>query len=75
MQNVFIPLVTAFMVAWLNYSVSQVDRDLKERIADVDISIREAKDDRDKINTERESLLQNSKFHEPVFVSESHLHF
>ena len=56
-KNALIPLVTigtAVMVAWLNYSVSQVDHDLKEKIADVDISIKEAKDEREKINAERE---------------------
>ena len=56
-QNILIPLITvgtAAMVAWLNYSVSQVDHDLKQKIAKVDLSIKEAKDDRDKIKAERE---------------------
>lgn len=57
LQNIFIPVVTvgtATMVAWLNYSVSKVDQGLKEQIASVDIAIREARDEREKINAERE---------------------
>jgi len=57
LQNIFIPLVTvgtATMVAWLNYSISQVDQELKEQIASVDIAIKEARDEREKIVAERE---------------------
>lgn len=56
-QTVIVPLVTvgtATMVGWLNYSVSRVDQELKEQIASVDISIKEAKNERDKIRAERE---------------------
>jgi len=56
-QKVLVPIITigtASMVAWLNYSVSKVDQDLKKQIASVDLAIKEAKDERDKINTERE---------------------
>ena len=56
-QNVLVPIITvgtALMVAWLNYSVSKVDQDLKEQIASVDLAIKEARDERDKINSERE---------------------
>ena len=57
LQNVILPVVTvgtATMVAWLNYSVSRVDQGLKEQIAAVDIAIKEARDEREKINAERE---------------------
>lgn len=57
LQNVFIPLVTvitATMVAFLNNSISRVDQGLKEQIAAVDIAIKEARDEREKINAERE---------------------
>ncbi|MCG8668512.1 MAG: hypothetical protein MI867_03795 [Pseudomonadales bacterium] len=57
LQNVFIPLVTvgtATMVAWLNHSISEVDQDIKEQIAAVDIAIKEARDEREKLNAERE---------------------
>lgn len=57
LQNVFIPLVTvtiAAMVAILNFSVSNLDRELKEQVAAVDIAIKEARDERERINAERE---------------------
>ncbi len=57
LQNILIPLVTvgtATMVAWLNHSVSRVDQDLKEQIASVDMAIKEARDEREKLNAERE---------------------
>ena len=57
LQNVVLPIVTvgtATMVAWLNYSVSRVDQGLKEQIAAVDIAIKEARDEREQINAERE---------------------
>ena len=53
LQNVILPVVTvgtATMVAWLNYSVSRVDQGLKEQIAAVDIAIKEARDEREKIS-------------------------
>ncbi|WP_207063799.1 hypothetical protein [Motiliproteus sp. SC1-56] len=56
-QNLFLPAVTvgtATMEAWLNYSVSQVDQGLKEQITAVDIAIKEARDEREQINAERE---------------------
>lgn len=56
-QTIIVPIITvgtASMVAWLNYSVSKVDQDLKEQIAAVDLAIKEAKDEREKINAERE---------------------
>lgn len=68
-QTIFVPIITvgtALMVAWLNYSVSRVDQDLKEQIASVDLAIKEARDEREKINSEREfnfkiyDLVQNS---------------
>ncbi len=57
LQNIFIPVVTvgtATMVAILNFSVSKVDQDLKQQIASVDLSIKEAKNEREKLNSERE---------------------
>ena len=57
LKNVFIPVVTvatATMVAILNASISRVDQDLKQQIAAVDIAIKEARDEREKINSERE---------------------
>ena len=57
LQNILIPVVTvatAMMVAILNASISRVDQDLKQQIAAVDIAIKEARDEREKINTERE---------------------
>ncbi|MBE0375807.1 hypothetical protein PFLA_b0739 [Pseudoalteromonas flavipulchra NCIMB 2033 = ATCC BAA-314] len=57
LQNVFIPLITvtiAAMVAILNFSVSNLDRELKEQVAAVDIAIKEARDERERINAERE---------------------
>ncbi|MBQ4845326.1 hypothetical protein [Pseudoalteromonas sp. MMG005] len=57
LKSVFIPLVTvatATMVAFLNSSISQVDHELKQRIAAVDIAIKEARDEREKIDAERE---------------------
>lgn len=57
LQNIFIPVVTvgtATMVAVLNFSVSKVDQDLKQQIASVDLSIKEAKNEREKLNSERE---------------------
>ncbi len=57
LQNIFIPVVTvgtATMVAILNFSVSKVDQDLKQQIAAVDLAIKEAKNEREKLNAERE---------------------
>ena len=57
LQNIFIPLVTvgtATMVAWLNYSVSRVDQGLKQQIASVDIAIKEAQVEREKVRADRE---------------------
>lgn len=57
LQNILLPIVTvgtATMVAWLNYSVSQVDQQLKGQIAAVDIAIKEAKDERERLQAERE---------------------
>lgn len=56
-QNILVPIITvgtAAMVAWLNYSVSKVDQGLKEQIASVDLAIKEAKDERERIKSERE---------------------
>lgn len=56
-QNVFVPLVsvgTAAMVGWLNYSISQVDQDLKARITAVDIAVKEGQEERAKLDSERE---------------------
>ena len=53
-QNILVPIITvgtAAMVGWLNYSVSQVDQGLKEQIASVDLAIKEAKDERERINS------------------------
>lgn len=56
-QNIVIPLVTvatASMVAWLNASISTIDQSLKAQIASVDIAIKEARNEREKVNSERE---------------------
>mgnify|MGYP000695879556 CR=1 FL=1 len=56
-QKVVVPLVTvatATMVAWLNASISKVDSELKAQIALVDIAVKEAQAEREKLRAERE---------------------
>lgn len=56
-RDIIIPLisvVTAVMVGWLNYSVSKGDQELQQRINNVDLAIKEARDEREKLQAERD---------------------